>query len=446
MRVIERKKGISKLFGYKQLGEAYTIPQLDLSVKPKGLDSKYDELFNLVVVDDESDYMAHPDAVLLKDGSTMTFYPAGHGKGKILSRRTVDEGKTWSARIAGLPKSWDTSRETPTVYRLQFNDGCERIILISGNPTWGIPGAGDGFNVSISNDDGKSWTEFKKFFGKNSEFFVAPVVSFASLTRLKDDKGNWRDAWMGFFHISPKFVNYKTILTFDIDGTPQFTIPEPYFAEYRDIEHSVAMCEVEVIRSDKGMGDRLCLIARSNGRNRNKKNNSIVSYSDDEGKTWSAPQYAPAALNGERHKADYLKDGRLFITFRSIERDSTRFSLSEKLSGVGVGKWFSEGWIAWVGTFEDIIEGREGQYRIKVAHGYLPNQTKPSLAANDDTGYCGNVVYSNGKVMTINYGTFGKKSSVDQNKFKTYICSKTIDMKLADELVNKMKKKLHINE
>lgn len=76
------------------------------------------------------------------------------------------------------------------------------------------------------------------------------------------------------------------------------------------------MCEVECIRSEQGNGDELCLITRSNS----KKINSLVSFSKDEGKTWSKPVELPAALNGERHKAEWTKDGRLFITFRSIER------------------------------------------------------------------------------------------------------------------------------
>lgn len=105
------------------------------------------------------------------------------------------------------------------------------------------------------------------------------------------------------------------------------------------------MCEVEVIRSDRGAGDELCLISRSN----TKKENSLISFSRDEGKTWSEPVHAPAALNGERHKADYLKDGRLFITFRSIERDPEKVKFHSDN-----GDWYSEGWIAWIGSYDDL--------------------------------------------------------------------------------------------
>ncbi len=120
----------------------------------------------------------------------------------------------------------------------------------------------------------------------------------SSLTRLKEN-GEFVDKWMGLFH-DRDFYNYKTILTFDQEGNMQWSVPEKYFSAHREIEKSSNMCEVEVIRSDRGKGDELCLISRSNS----KKINSLVSFSDDEGKTWSEPVEAPAAHNGERHKAD----------------------------------------------------------------------------------------------------------------------------------------------
>jgi hypothetical protein len=221
--------------------------------------------------------------------------------------------------IENQPKSWETSRETPTVYRLEFSDGTpDKLLLTSGNPDWHDgKGSIGGFNFSLSDDEGKSWSEFELVFSKKDNVTVIPTVAMASLTRLKEN-GKFVDKWMAFFH-NASFVNYKTILTF-IDGKPVWSDPEPYFSKYRKFEKKSNMCEVEVIRSDKGMGDELCLIARCN----NKRYNSIVSFSKDEGKTWSKPRFVPSALNGERHKADYTSDGRIFITFRSIERSKEK--------------------------------------------------------------------------------------------------------------------------
>ncbi|MBP3328573.1 MAG: exo-alpha-sialidase [Clostridia bacterium] len=403
----------------------YSIPLVRLDVMPDNTPDELKYLYELSTVDDGLDYIGHPDAVLLKDGSILDVYPSGHGKGAIRSRLSFDGGVTYTGEIKNQPKSWETSRETPTVYRLEFSDGTpDKILLISGNPDWHDgKGSIGGFNFSLSDDEGKSWSEFELCFSKKDIVTVLPIVSMASLTRLKEN-GKFVDKWMAFFHDS-KFVNYKTILSFP-NGKPVWSVPEPYFSNHRSIEKKAKMCEVEVVRSDCGKGDELCLIARSN----NKRYNSLISFSRDEGKTWSKPRFVPSSLNGERHKADYTPDGRLFITFRSIERskDKIKASSEEKMKN-----WFSEGWIAWVGTYDDLRNGNEGQYRIKLAHTYLKHQKAPSLSANADTGYCGNVVFDDGMIVTSTYGSFGKK--LPDGSYQTYVASKRLKLEDVDKLI-----------
>ncbi|MBQ4243530.1 MAG: exo-alpha-sialidase [Clostridia bacterium] len=403
----------------------YTIPQLDLSAVPAGADEKYRELYELVTVDDSLPYLGHPDSVLLKNGDILTVYPSAHGKGAIRSRISRDGGKTYLNADSRQPGSWKNSRETPTVYRLEFSDGTpDKLLLVSGNPRWGNEPTTGGFNFSLSDNEGESWSEFELCFPYLNGEKLCCVVAMASLTRLKED-GKFIDKWMALFHTDPGFVNYKTVLSFE-NGRPVWSEPEPYFQQYRDIEFASGMCEVECVRSDGGRGDELCLITRSN----RKTCNSLLSFSTDEGRTWSEPVFAPGALNGERHKAEYLCDGRLFITFRSIERDPGKVKKYSEREGRG---WYSEGWIAWVGTYDDLKNGREGQYRIKIAHTYLPGQTAPGVCANSDVGYCGNVVIDGKTVVTSTYGAFGKLNP--DGSLKTYVASKRIDLNLTDELV-----------
>ncbi|MDE5984004.1 MAG: glycoside hydrolase [Eubacterium sp.] len=415
-------------------GSDYTIPELDLSVKPENLNSKYDYLYELTTVDASKKYMAHPDSVLLKNGNILTMYPAGHGKGAVLNKISTDGGLTWSESIENTPKSWVNSQETPTVYRLEFTDGKtdDKLIMISANPKWKNAETDGGFNCSVSMDEGQTWTEFETFYDINSDYPVIPIVAMASLTQLKEN-GQFVDKWMGFFH-DANFYNYKTILTFDEQGNPQWSIPEKYFAQYRDIEELSNMCEVECIRSEQGTGDELCLISRSN----TKKMNSLVSFSKDEGVTWSEPVELPAALNGERHKAEWTKDGRLFITFRSIERGAKaeQNALESTTSG-----FISEGWIAWVGTYDDLKNGTEGQYRIKLAHIYIKGQNEPEYYAGTDTGYCGNVVLDDGTIVTSSYGKFSPDEKINLGTdYRTYICSKRIHLADTDVLIKELKK------
>lgn len=418
------KKLINKYHFGNGAGD-YSIPLVRLDVMPENTPEELKYLYEHSVVDNSLDYIGHPDAILLKDGSILDVYPSGHGKGAVRSKISFDGGITYTGEIENQPESWKISRETPTVYRLEFSDSTpDKILLISGNPDWHDgKGSIGGFNFSLSADEGKSWSEFELCFSKKDPVTIIPIVAMASLTRLKEN-GEFVDKWMAFFHDS-KFINYKTILSF-VNGKPVWSDPEPYFAKHRAIEKKAHMCEVEVIRSDCGKGDELCLIARSN----NKRYNSLISFSKDEGKTWSKPRFVPSALNGERHKADYSPDGRLFITFRSIERDKNKI---KKYSAEKMPNWFSEGWVAWVGTYDDLRSGKEGQYRIKLAHTYLKNQKSPALSANADTGYCGNVVFDDGMIVTSTYGAFGNRKA--DGEYQTYVISKRLKLSDVDKLI-----------
>lgn len=412
-------------------GGDYTITEIDLSKKPSGISAKYDYLYELTTVDDSADYLAHPDSVLLKNGNILTMYPKGHGKGAVLTKISEDKGLSWSSSVENTPKSWESSMETPTVYRLKFTDKntSDKLIMISANPKWPGMTTDGGFNCSVSTDEGASWTEFECFWDNSSSHPVVPIVAMASLTQLKEN-GEFVDKWMGLFH-DGDFYNYKTILTFDENGNPQWSEPEKYMSDYRSIEKKAKMCEVECIRSDGGEGDELCIIARSNS----KKMNSLISFSKDEGKTWSEPKEVPASLNGERHKAEWTKDGKLFITFRSIERGQrAKEAIGFKL--FNTKKWTSEGWVAWVGSYDDLKDGYEGLYRIKLAHIYKDGQTKPQYDANSDTGYCGNVVLGDGTIVTSTYGKFSPDQKTSDGKYKTYICSKRIKLDDIETLIS----------
>lgn len=421
----------------KTYPQNYTLPQVDLSAPPQGVDASLAYLFENAVVDAGTGYLGHPDSVLLKDGSILTLYPEGHGKGKVLSRISRDGGKSYPDTIENPPASWANSRETPTVYRLEFSERpwSDKLILICGNPKWPNEPTTGGFNCSISSDEGRTWSEFTLFYGNDDpEFSCLPIVPMSSLTRLKQD-GKFVDRWMGLFH-DRAFVNYKTILTFDDAGQMHWSKPVPYFAAWRETELRANMCEVECVRAEGGQGNELLLLARSNS----KCMNSLISVSNDEGETWSKPVEAPDALNGERHKAEYLPDGRLFITFRSIERDKQH---PHKRYGHRMRGWYSQGWVAWVGTYADLRQGREGQYRIKLAHTYLPTQNAPALLANADTGYCGNVVFPDGTVVSASYGIFSTGRRVSgvyhtdkgRQKRKTYIVSKRLRLQDVEKLL-----------
>ena len=123
------------------------------------------------------------------------------------------------------------------------------------------------------------------------------------------------------------------------------------------------MCEIGMFRSPDGK--RIVGLARSQSHN----NPATLIYSDDEGETWSEPMDLPGSLAGERHKASYDPiSGRLVITFREIKYD-----LNGNNQFDGYNDWICGDWVAWVGTYEDLMEQNDGEYHILLAEDWANN-------------------------------------------------------------------------
>lgn len=368
---------------------------------------KIDPADQIIIDREKGQYLGHPDSILLDDDKTIiTVYPKGHGLGEALMNKSYDGGLTWEGRY--IPnETWKTSQETPTIYKLDFNDGSQKLISISGGPGWGEDKF-TGWKTSISTDNGETWSDYKEWYPGQTT-----IVAMSTLVRLKDENGNWLDKWMGTFH-DYNFVNYKTYLTFTEDGEEQWSEPEPFLAEHRDIEELAKLCEIEIVRSPDGK--QLALLARSQSH----MHRSMVAFSDDEGETWTRPRELPGSLNGERHKAAYDPiSGRLLVSFREIILDYNNNGLIED------DDWMAGEWVAWVGTYDDLVNGTEGEFRILLGEDYTPSRK------SGDTGYAGVVVMSDGTFFLNSYGYFDKEE-VDElgTDAKPYIMG--VRFKLSD--------------
>ena len=296
--------------------KGYSIPIVDLAP----------QTHRQVVVDKEpGQYLGHPTTVLLEDNKTMiAVYPKGHGRGAIVTKRSTDAGLTWSERLP-TPENWATSKEVPTLYRVTDKKGARRLIMFSGL----YP-----IRMARSEDDGKTWTPLEPIgnFGG--------VVAMASVERLANGD------YMALFHDDGRFLKgsgkvtgFRVYKTISQDGGLTWSEPSVI------AEHPAAhICEPGLVRSPDGK--QIAVLLRENSR----KFNSFVIFSDDEGKTWSEPRELPAALTSDRHTARYAPDGRLFISFRDTTRQSPT----------------AGDWVGWVGTYDDILKGRQGQYRLRI--------------------------------------------------------------------------------
>ena len=136
------------------------------------------------------------------------------------------------------------------------------------------------------------------------------------------------------------------------------------WGESKAIVDKEGASEPAAIRSPDGK-QLLLLIREQNGIL-----NSLFAVSGDEGETWSEPLQLPLALTGHRHLARYASDGRLVILFRPFP-PSAHMPIEDIKDSH---------FTAWVGRYEDIICGREGQYLVKLLHSYQGwDHTYPGL-------------------------------------------------------------------
>jgi hypothetical protein len=352
----------------QEAAKPFPIPTIDLD----------DQVDRQVIVDRESgQYLGHPTTCLLEDGKTMLcVYPRGHGRGEIVYKRSTDGGQTWSDRLP-TPSSWATSKEVPTLHRVIGPDGTKRIIMWSGL----YPA-----RLAVTEDDGETWGELEPVGDWGG------IVVMGFVEPLKTGKGHY----MAMFHddgrfftkdgkVTPTFKLYKT---FSTDGGLTWSFPEVVYQS-----SDVHLCEPGCIRSPDSK--RLAVLLRENAR----RKNSHVIFSDDEGKTWTEPREVPLALTGDRHTGKYGPDGRLFISFRC-----------RSPKHLAAGRPFEGDWVGWVGTWDDIVGGRDGQYSVR-----LKDNTK-----GYDTTYPGVEVLPDDTFVITTYGhwTEGEQPYILSVRFK----------------------------
>jgi len=325
----------------------YTLPVVDLN----------EDTARQVVVDREpGQYLGHPTTVLLEDGRTvLCVYPKGHGRGGIVYKRSRDGGRTWSERLP-TPGNWATSQEVPTLHRVVDAAGTKRLILFSGL----YP-----IRMAVSEDDGATWSGLKPIgdFGG--------IVTMASVLPVHTGPGHY----LALFHDDGRFLaaggkpsgTFTLFQTRSRDGGLTWSSPEAIYASA-----DVHLCEPGAVRSPDGK--QIAVLLRENRRRRN----SHIVFSDDEGKTWSRPRELPGALTGDRHVGVYAPDGRLFLSFRDTTLESpTRGD-----------------WVGWVGRYEDLVRGTEGEYRVRLKDNHK----------GADCAYPGVERLPDGTILTTTYG------------------------------------------
>jgi lysophospholipase L1-like esterase len=370
---------ISDFFAFGNLIE---VPIRHKSIEVPQLDIAAETLRQVVIDREEGQYLGHPTTVLTADGNTIYIvYPKGHGKGAVVMKKSTDGGKTWGGRLP-VPENWATSQEVPTLFDLTGRDGKRRLVMFSGL----YPA-----RMALSEDEGVTWGELKQVFNFGGMVVMSDVV------RLKNGD------YLAFFHDDGKYFKdngkkgncFTVYQTRSPDGGLSWSDPEVSL-----VHPPAQLCEAGAIRSPDGK--QLAILLRENSRTYN----SMISFSNDEGQSWSEPVEMPASLTGDRHQLCYAPDGRLVIAFR----DASAISPSQG------------DFVAWVGTYNDLVRGDPGQYRIRL----LDNKVEW------DCGYPALEVLPDGTILLITYGHWDERET-------PYIKGVRIRLDEMDELAASLK-------
>jgi len=285
----------------------------------------------------ETEWNGHPSTVLMPDGKTIFCSWQGrrdgsrkHGAPVGYMKRSDDGGRTWTDYL-DLPANWqEIGRGTPPIHRLVDGHGDARLFVFcrdEGQTT---------LLQAVSLDEGQTWSPMRPIgLGDGAEGIRGWVAPMSILEACGPDGRSKHLMWYernrdgeGKPGVIWQSASYDGGLT---------------WGESRPVVDRAGAAEPAVVRSPDGK--QLLLLIRE----QNREMNSLMAVSDDEGKTWSDPRELPLALTGDRHRPCYAPDGRLVIAFRPVPPGR-----SKDLS------YYSEHYFtAWVGRYEDIVEGRE---------------------------------------------------------------------------------------
>jgi hypothetical protein len=309
-------------------------------------------------------YNGHPTTVMLDDNKTIfCTWSKNHGGPAAFLAKSEDGGLTWQK--LSVPGDWLTTNNAPSIYKLMDKQGTQRLFVFTSALK---------MSQTYSEDYGETWSPVKGLGKSNG-------MPFTSIQRLKN--GDYLALYSrgkGDNDTGPQCTWGSISEDGGLTWKESFPLPDRLDKQ---------PCEPCLIRSPDG--NELMVLMRDESRT----GSSLIMYSSDEGDTWSEIEETIPYLTGDRHVAKYTPDGRLVVTFRDRM----------------IGSPFYGHFAAWVGRYEDIVNRKEGQYRVKLLHSY----------DGWDCGYPGLEILPDGTIIAttyIKYTEGNNKQSIVSTRFK----------------------------
>ena len=324
---------------------------------PPLIDFSADFEMQTVIASGKSSYQGHPTTLQMPDGTILCTWTIGHGGSCGPMAKSSDGGRTWSA--VATPENWKNYINCPTLWNLPTPDNPGRTAVFAQEP------GTRRMAVSFSEDGGSHWSPMEPCGGD--------IVSVMPWTSILPLPGNARIlAAFTNARPSPEEKNRNLIIrSFSADYGRSWSKPE-IIADQPEAN----LCEPWILPSPDR--SRWACLMRAN----NRKMNSMVIFSDDHGRSWSAPLPLPLPLKGDRHVARYLPDGRIIAAFRCMDETSPCYGH----------------FCGWIGCWEDLENQTPGQWMLKLLH-----HVSDSHSGNGDCGYPGLEILPDRTILATTY-------------------------------------------
>lgn len=376
------------------------VPVIDLSDNGEGI---YE------VARKPNEHINYPSAVLTGTyrDEILASYISTDTTRRICLTRSTDGGRTWTEMKHN--DNWTNPQlRSLSMFNLgkpilkrrdRENYGRNNLMLFSG---------GNPLRVSATYTNGDSWCNFY------------PANNFGSfrisgMTQLKDGR------LMALFHDDGRFLYQgtdslalrKSVIYKIYSSDGGLTWSKPEIA----LRHNIyGLYDGVVIRSSRKNQSELVVISSERTTSA-----AYISFSNDEGETWSYPEKLPKFIQGDRFGIATL-NRELFIAFRDMCRTLNDGTINPTFGDL----------VMWTGDLQELVKGNKNGIKIRLADNY-PSTSDIDL--NDrkffDCGYASVLPLSTNELAVIAYGRWDAAQL-------PYIKNFIVDPKMVRKLVRKM--------